>query len=143
MKLDRNINKDGRGKYALIQLRKVGPVPAKEVQDAIQLLHDWNIIHWGNESPGDQFFVVKYKDQFALGALEGYCAAIEAHCLNLLKSEDIIKRSVKMLSGKGWNKKDRAEAKQLHEQLKHWRAYANELRDECEAARNAAKQLPT
>jgi DNA-binding ferritin-like protein len=142
MKLDRNINKDGRGKYALIQLRKVGPVPAKEVQDALQLLHEWNIIHWGNESPGDQFFVVKYKDQFAYGALRGYCDEIEEHCRQLMQSEETIKRGTKLLSGKKWTKSDNAAAKELHAQLKRWREYADEIRNECEAARNATKQLP-
>jgi len=55
MKLDRNINPDGKGKYALINLRK-------------------NIVEWGG---GDgQFFVIKYKDIFAAPALKAYANAV-------------------------------------------------------------------
>lgn len=54
MKLDRNSNPDGRGKYALINLRT-------------------NKVEWGDE---DQFFVIKYKDRFAEAALRAYAAAV-------------------------------------------------------------------
>lgn len=57
MKLDRNVNSDGRGKYALINLRS-------------------NKVQWGWESPGDQFFVIKYKDRFARFALAAYADAV-------------------------------------------------------------------
>lgn len=56
MKLDRNINPCGRGKYALINLRT-------------------NQVQWGGD---DQFFVIKYKDQFAGPALAAYAKAVEA-----------------------------------------------------------------
>lgn len=56
MKLDRNINPDGKGKYALLNLRK-------------------NTIEWGNE-PGNQFFVIKLKDRFAAPALKAYADAV-------------------------------------------------------------------
>jgi hypothetical protein len=83
IKLDRNINPDGSGKYALINLRKLrnpntfpkGVTQAVEAEAAIKLLSDLGIIQWGNESPGDQFFVVKYKDRFAADALEAYARA--------------------------------------------------------------------
>lgn len=54
MKLDRHINPDGRGKYALINLRT-------------------NKVEWGGD---DQFFVLKYKDKFAVAALKAYAAAV-------------------------------------------------------------------
>jgi len=56
MKLDRNINPDGRGKYALLNLRK-------------------NTIEWG-DTQQDEFFVIKLKDRYAAEALYAY--ALEA-----------------------------------------------------------------
>lgn len=56
MKLDRNINDDGRGKYALINLRT-------------------NKVEWGNE-PGNDFFVIKLKDRHAADALRAYADSI-------------------------------------------------------------------
>lgn len=56
MKLDRNANPDGRGKYALINLRT-------------------NTVEWGEEP----FFVIKYKDVFAAPALRAYAHAIREH----------------------------------------------------------------
>lgn len=52
MKLDRNINPNGMGKYALINLRT-------------------NKIEWGN-TPEDEFFVIKLKDKYASAALDAY-----------------------------------------------------------------------
>ena len=56
MKLDRNINPDGSGKYALINLRT-------------------QKIEWGN-TPATEFFVIKIKDRFAEQAFHGYIKAI-------------------------------------------------------------------
>lgn len=85
MKLDRNTNTDARGKYALLNLRHLYEIRDKprtaddliEIEQAMDALCRRGILTFGNESPGDQFFVVKYKDKFAVGALEGYAAAIE------------------------------------------------------------------
>jgi len=52
MKLDRNINANGMGKYALLNLRT-------------------NQVQWGN-TPDDEFFVIKLKDIGALPALLAY-----------------------------------------------------------------------
>ena len=57
MKLDRNVNQNGRGKYALINLRT-------------------NKIEWGEVGSDDEFFVIKLKDRFSKGALKGYRQAI-------------------------------------------------------------------
>ncbi len=61
MKLDRNINPDGRGKYALINLRN-------------------NTVCWGGD---DQFFVIKYKDMFASAALHAYAIAAKHKAITL------------------------------------------------------------
>lgn len=61
MALDRNVNKDGRGKYALINLRT-------------------NQVQWGGD---DQFFVIKYKDRFASAALQAYAQAVSNFAMSL------------------------------------------------------------
>lgn len=91
MKLDRNTNPKGHGKYALVNMRKFYPIfeadqsnplvrSGKEASDpivtAFQLLVKEGIISLGNETPGDQFFVMKYKDKFTSSGLRGYAEAI-------------------------------------------------------------------
>jgi hypothetical protein len=73
MRLDRNTNPDGKGKYALINLRT-------------------NQIQWGGEG-GEQFFVMKYKDKFAAPALRAYAKAVrdesESGNVTLRQSESL------------------------------------------------------
>ena len=57
MKLDRNENPNGKGKYALLNLRT-------------------NKIEWGFVGDPDEFFVVKLKDKHAKAALEAYADSI-------------------------------------------------------------------
>lgn len=87
MKLDRNRNPDGVGKYALLRLRELDAIREQgqsqsgidyaEVLGAIDTLKRAGMIHWGDEDGGgEQFFVVKYKDKFAWQALLGYERAI-------------------------------------------------------------------
>lgn len=56
MKLDRDENPDGKGKYALLNLRK-------------------NVIEWGEQFGPDEFFVIKLKDKYAQAALLAYAQA--------------------------------------------------------------------
>jgi hypothetical protein len=90
MKLDRNINGDGRGKYGLIKTRRlqeiIGPISnscnaknmdevnAMKVREAIKLLEEEGILDWGTTAK-TEFFVVRLKDQFAGAALTGYALA--------------------------------------------------------------------
>lgn len=77
MILDRNINANGRGKYALILVRTLdGYRKENPVWDAIKLLEKEGIIRWGNESPDKRFFVLGYGDKFTEDALRGYGAAV-------------------------------------------------------------------
>lgn len=84
MKLDRNTNRGGRGKYALVNMRKLLPIldasqgtqEDTDMIEAFQLLVRQRIITLGNETPGDQFFVMKHKDRFTPAGLRGYIAAI-------------------------------------------------------------------
>ena len=97
MKLDRNTNRGGRGKYALVNMRQMIPLldrgedhnlEANDVQHlkdqmaihAFNLLVERGIITLGNETPGDQFFVMKYKDKFTHEGLLAYAeaASVEA-----------------------------------------------------------------
>jgi hypothetical protein len=60
MKLDRNVNKDGKGKYALINLRT-------------------NKVEWGFQGHPDEFFVIKLKDMNAGAALIAYAESCYKH----------------------------------------------------------------
>lgn len=99
MKLDRNINPDGKGKYALLNLRK-------------------NTVEWGTEPEG-QFFVIKYKDFFAVPALKAYAKAVLAEAERLTAS--------------GWH----SQAKELYE-------FALEMESEVQLAMNYnSKKVPS
>jgi hypothetical protein len=87
MKLDRNTNRGGHGKYALVNMRKLIPLFEKEengklttgelaILQCFRALVMENVISCGNETPGDQFFVMKYKDKFTAQGLRGYATAI-------------------------------------------------------------------
>jgi hypothetical protein len=78
MKLDRNMNADGQGKYALLLLRKLelyrpsAPFEPSAVLDAIALLESEGIIDWGSAETESEFFVIRLKDRNARHALLGY-----------------------------------------------------------------------
>lgn len=77
MKLDRNINPDGRGKYALVLMREI-PTGANgaEVQAALETLQQHGCLDYGNADDRD-FFVIRLKDKFAPAALFAYSVAAE------------------------------------------------------------------
>lgn len=84
MRLDRNINGDGRGKYALINLRKARDKMAEagehggrsttavEVQMALDVLEDQGLLTYGDTGAEDEFFVIKLRDRYARAALQSY-----------------------------------------------------------------------
>ena len=72
MKLDRNLNKDGIGKYALINLRKVPNEENTDISNALFILDKAGVIEWGIPGYDDEFFVIKLKDIFAARALYAY-----------------------------------------------------------------------
>ena len=84
MKLDRNINSDGGGKYALVHMRKLRAIlegsphnmNTQAVSHAVELLIDQGVVSLGDESPEDQFFVMKYKDKFTPDGLRGYAESV-------------------------------------------------------------------
>lgn len=84
MKLDRNINADGRGKYALLKLRNLDAVTApggsrfsqrEEIESAINLLENIGVLDWGN-TVDSEFFVIRLKDRHASAALANYGASV-------------------------------------------------------------------
>ena len=83
MKLDRNINDDGLGKYAVINLRKLNELCGHagtfhrwtpEVEHALKVLENAGALEWGCVGNPDEFFVIKLKDRSAMHALMAYSA---------------------------------------------------------------------
>lgn len=86
MKMDRNINPDGTGKYAILSMRKLlltddgetfGGIDP-ELGEAIRVLEAAGIIEWGAVGTENEFFLVKLKDRNALPTLATYADTIEA-----------------------------------------------------------------
>jgi hypothetical protein len=77
MKLDRNINPTGRGKYALLLQRKVGDHPSLKLREAITELIEWGALDFGG-TPDTDFFVIRLKDKYAAPALAAYAMAAHA-----------------------------------------------------------------
>lgn len=84
MKLDRNINEDALGKYAVINLRKLNVAcgnPATfqrwtpAVQQALKTLEEVGALEWGTTGAPDEFFLLKLKDKYAEPGLRAYAAA--------------------------------------------------------------------
>lgn len=92
MKLDRNTNPTGRGKYALVNMRAMGQfldlterdAEQQDIVNAFTLLAKHSLIHFGNEGPGEQFFCMKYKDKFTAPALRAYADAVREAAFKLV-----------------------------------------------------------
>lgn len=123
MKLDRNTNPDGRGRYALIQMREVlyerGTLQQKDdlAAKGMVVCIPAKAIRLGNEGPGEQFFVLKYKDKFAAAALWAYADAVNKHASQL------------SLEGK-------------HEESKEFTEFAQQIKEEAEKAEAVATKTP-
>lgn len=81
MKLDRNINADGTGKYALVLMRETPSSTdvsekAVAIRGALQTLEHHGCLDYGNADDRD-FFVIRLKDKFAPAALFAYSVAAE------------------------------------------------------------------
>jgi len=75
VKLDRNITKPRRGKYALIKLRGLD-LPFKELKEPESELCSFvptRAIDYGGSADTD-FFVIRLKDKYAAPALAAYAA---------------------------------------------------------------------
>jgi hypothetical protein len=78
MKLDRNINPDGRGKYALVLLRNVNAMPEgeqkNEVLRCLDILSEHDVVDLGDENTDGEFFVLRLRDVGAPIALGAYAS---------------------------------------------------------------------
>lgn len=74
MKLQRNVGNDGRGKYAIVKLRKIAPGD-DETRARLDALTSGGFVEFGNVGDTDEFFVVKLKDVYAADALRAYAQA--------------------------------------------------------------------
>lgn len=75
MKLDRNINQGGKGKYALINLRKL-PVDPRTAPALAAAVTDYpESIEFGFVGNEDEFWLIKLKDKYAAAALQAYADA--------------------------------------------------------------------
>lgn len=77
MKMDRNENQDGTGKYAVVNLRKFKAMPEdsderREVRIALEALQLAGVLEWGCVGEPDEFFLIKLKDINAEHALIAY-----------------------------------------------------------------------
>lgn len=74
MKLDREINPTGKGKYALINMRKIDSDPRTPEELAAAILAHPEAVEWGNARSEGEFFVMKLKDKYSQRGLHGYAA---------------------------------------------------------------------
>lgn len=89
MKLDRNTNDNGRGKYALIKLREVNTAAHNKANDALNDLIATGVVDFGSD-PETEFFVIRLKDRSAYSALKAYAAAARTYDLEWAKEIDAL-----------------------------------------------------
>lgn len=77
MKLDRNVNPNGRGKYALLKLRRQQNPFSVECQIAATNLKNAGLLDFG-DTEDTEFFVIRLKDKYAAPALTAYALAAHA-----------------------------------------------------------------
>ncbi len=136
MKLIRNISHDGRCKYALIRMQELTPAE----QDCIieEAGHEsWETtvasaaILIGNESPSDQFFVLKYKDKFTASALRAYANAVREEA-----------QDIRAHSEGYWDNPECAEAIAERQRADSLDEYAQQVEAEAEKAREQGCKIP-
>ena len=80
MRMDRNINANGTGKYAIVSMRRLraltGP-PKQQAKAMLDGLDAMGLIEWGAVGEEDEFFLIKLKDRHARAALLAYEKSIE------------------------------------------------------------------
>ena len=80
MRLDRNVNPNGQGKYALLKLRRLSDDifrctdPMHPVFQAMEVLSEYGVMDSGIY-PHSEFFVIRLKDKYAQAALRAYADA--------------------------------------------------------------------
>ena len=77
MKLDRNINPGGKGKYAVINMRKIQGDPRTPQELAAAILAHPDAVEWGEIGTEKEFWLIKLKDIHAQDALEAYAKSAQ------------------------------------------------------------------
>lgn len=77
MKRDRNINKSGKGKYAVINMRKIPGDPRTPQELAAAILAHPECVEWGCIGAEDEFWLTKLKDKYAEPSLRAYAMAAQ------------------------------------------------------------------
>lgn len=74
MRLDRNVNTNGRGKYAVVKLRKLPDDPGKraDCEHAMRILANNSMLFMDKPGDENEFFVLMLKDNFSGAALYTY-----------------------------------------------------------------------
>lgn len=72
MRLDRNTNPSGKGKYAVINLRKIPGDPRNAQELAEAILANPECVEFGIAGSPDEFWLLKLKDEHAEAALYAY-----------------------------------------------------------------------
>lgn len=159
MKLDRNTNRGGHGKYALVNMRKIVPLIEKEEMErvdfhsktaheiseserdlaAFKRLVERGIISLGNETPGDQFFVVKYKDKFAHVALDAYAKAVYIEAFKIGEKRNEL---FEKLHTEGKFREALDSAQPLTAEELSLMEYGSQMFREAEAARELGNRIP-
>ncbi|MEW6124435.1 MAG: hypothetical protein AB1698_17615, partial [Pseudomonadota bacterium] len=88
---DRNINADGGGKYALVNMRRFREIRAQSemgnphaqgsenvIGHALNTLQALGVLEDPDEGDVSEFFVLKLRDVYAEAALRGYADAVRA-----------------------------------------------------------------
>lgn len=79
MKLDRNTDPEGRGKYAVVMLRAVDAMPDTDrapIAEAIETLWQAGVLTYGIAGSPDEFFVLMLKDVHSRPALLSYADSV-------------------------------------------------------------------
>lgn len=75
MRLDRNINDDGKGKYALILMREIPGNPTTPEELAQAIVENPQCIDFGSRGSDSEYFLIRLKDKYAPAALNAYAEA--------------------------------------------------------------------
>ena len=97
MKLDRNVNKDGKGKYAVVRLREIEK--GTEAYALLQRLHELGHLDWGRVGDPDEFFVIKLRDKYSSAAIQGYSDAVmtdAAKQVSIAKYDGLVKYALEV-----------------------------------------------
>lgn len=94
MKLDRNLNPSGKGKYALVNLRKIDGDPRTPQEMAAAILAQPEAVELGIVGGPDEFWLIKLKDKYAAPALQAYADAAQADDPEFAKEvREMVKRA--------------------------------------------------